>query len=49
MQITYMVPVNGEYVDLRSLPEDEQQRIKEAATKTIAEAIAKEEAKVKVS
>lgn len=49
MNITYMVPVNGEYVDLKTLPAAEQERIKAKLTKTLAEAIAKEEAKEKAS
>ena len=46
MKYTYMVPVNGEYVDLKTLPEEEQEKIKTAVTQRMAETIAKEEAKV---
>lgn len=45
MKFTYMVPVNGEYVDLKTLPVEEQEKIKAAVTQRLAEAIAKEEAK----
>lgn len=47
MNITYMVPVEGKYVDLKTLPAAEQERIKSNLTKTLADAIAKEEAKEK--
>lgn len=49
MNITYMVPVDGKYVDLKSLSEAEQERIRNNLTKTLADAIAKEEAKEKAS
>lgn len=45
MKYTYMVPINGEYVDLKTLPEEQQEEIKKQVTERLAEAIAKEEAK----
>lgn len=45
MNITYMVPINGEYVDLKTLPEEQQEEIKKDVTERLADAIAKVEAR----
>ena len=43
MNITYMVPVNGKYVDLKTLPAAEQEKIKANITQRITDAIEKRE------
>lgn len=40
MNYIYMVPIDGKYVDLTSLPEEEQQQIKEKLSQRFAEAAA---------
>ena len=45
MQYIYKVPLDGEWVDLKELPEEQQKEIKQRLTDKVADALAEEYAK----